>query len=648
MRVTNKMISDQVIANLGRSLERFMKTQMQVSTGRQLNKPSDSPLGIQKDLSYRKALAEIEQFKENIDNGTSLLSTYDNVLGNMKDLLQSAYELSVDLSNDTYDAVSRTAAANEVKSLLEQMIQLGNTTREGRYIFSGHLTGDESLRRSTYGISYMGDTGVNQVEIESGSKIGINIIGSDVLFQPLSILGEDADLSVGIQGTTLLDDLNLGEGVDLTSGASPGQFIVKDNNRDISVTIDLSVLPVGATVDDAITEINNQLAAGGLTSISVGYGDDGNNLKWTAVDDGLISNTTRLENLNLGTGVDMSSGKLRFHTSDYSFDFEVDISDAETIGDVLDAINNNANIIAQGITASIGVDEMRLSFSDPLPGQGLIISEVSDTSSTAADLGILGEINAPLSDGEALSPLADYSVNEAETDQTVAGDLGLLGNFNNVKVGDAITPRLILTDPLSLLNLGHGYSMGQIRIAQGNTFVVLDLSDPGYVTVGDIIDAINNSGLDVEASINEAETGIQIVSLTNTETLIVDEIGDGTSAHEFGIYGSSDMLGTMMILIDAFNNNDGEAAGRLIGDLTEGINQLLNQRSAVGAKVIRLEAAETRLDELEYNFTDLLSQVEDADITQLVTDLATQENSYHAALIAAAKIIQPSLLDFLS
>ena len=204
-----------------------------------------------------------------------------------------------------------------------------------------------------------------------------------------------------------------------------------------------------------------------------------------------------------------------------------------------------------------------------------------------------------------------------------------------------------MTDPLSLLNLGHGYNMGQIRIAQGNTFVVLDFGDPAYATVGDVIDAINNSGLDVEASINEAETGIQIVSLTNTETLIVDEIQDGTTAHELGIYGSPDMLGTMMILIDALRNNDGEAAGKLIGNLNEGINQLLNQRGTVGAKVIRMELANTRLNELEYNFTDLLSQIEDADITKLVADLAMRENGYQSALIASSKIIQPSLLDFL-
>ena len=103
----------------------------------------------------------------------------------------------------------------------------------------------------------------------------------------------------------------------------------------------------------------------------------------------------------------------------------------------------------------------------------------------------------------------------------------------------------------------------------------------------------------------------------------------------------------MRILIEAFRNDDGESAGQLIGNLTEGINQILNHRASVGAKVIRLESADRRLTDLDFNFNRLLSEIEDADLTKLVSDLAMKENSYLAAMISAAKIIQPSLLNFL-
>ncbi|RKX22841.1 MAG: flagellar hook-associated protein 3 [Candidatus Zixiibacteriota bacterium] len=647
MRVTNKMISDQVIANLARSLERFMDKQVQMSTGRRLNRPSDDPIGIQKDLRYRNVLTDITQFKRNISSAGSLLATYDNILGNMKDIIQSANELTIGLSNDTYDAVARNAAANEIESLYTQMIELINSTLEGRHIFSGHLTRDAAVEESVYGVRYLGDAGQTKIEIENNSKIGINLIGSDILFQPLSILGEKADLKIGAVATTLLADLNLGAGVDLTTGAMPGQFTITDNNLGTSVNIDLSLLPADPTLDDVITEINSQLAAAGITNLTVDYGEEGNNLRWLATDTGDISVNTLLENLNGGQGIDLISGHIRLHTADNSIDFEVDLSDAATVGDLINSFNADPNVIAYGLTMAVSADSKGLTISDPLPLEGLMISDTSETSQTAANLGLIGEIDAALIQSSDLNPIADFTASEAAADQTVLKDLGLLGNFNNVKIGEAITPRLTLTDSLSQLDLGNGFELSEIRISQGNSFINLDLSDPSIVTIGDVIDAINNSGLNVLASINAAETGIQVVSTTNTETLMIQEWNEGNTAHDFGIYGSPDILGTMRVLVDAFRNNNGESASQLIGNLTEGINQILNHRASVGAKVIRLEAADRRLTDLDYNFTQLLSEIEDADLTKLISDLAMRENSYQAAMISAAKIIQPSLLNFL-
>ncbi len=647
MRVTNKMISDQVISNLARSLEQFMNKQIQMSTGRRLNKPSDDPIGVQKDLRYRNVLTDITQFKRNISSAGSLLATYDNILGNMKDIIQSANELTVGLSNDTYDAVARNAAANEIESLYTQMIELINSTLEGRHIFSGHLTRDATVEESAYGVRYLGDAGVTSIEIENNSKISVNLKGSDVLFQPLTTLGEDADLKIGLTATTLLADLNLGNGVDLTTGALPGQFTVTDNNMGTSVNIDLSLLPVDPTLDDVITEINTQLTAAGVTNLTVDYGEEGNSLRWLATDTGDISVNTLLKNLNGGQGVDLTSGRISLHNADNSINFEVDLSDATTVGDLINTFNADPNVITNGLTMGVSADSKGLTISDPLPLEGLIIEDISNTSQMAANLGLVGEIDAALIQSFDLNPIADFTASEAAADQTVLNDLGLLGSFHNVKVGDSIAPRLTLTDLLSQLDLGNGFNLGEIRISQGNSFINLDLSDPAIVTIGDVIDAINNSGLNVLASINTAETGIQIESTTNTETLIIEEWGEGNTAHDFGIYGSPDILGTMRVLTEAFRNNDGETAGQLIGNLTEGINQILNHRASVGAKVIRLESADKRLTDLDYNFTQLLSEIEDADLTKLVSDLAMKENSYQAAMISAAKIIQPSLLNFL-
>lgn len=74
---------------------------------------------------------------------------------------------------------------------------------------------------------------------------------------------------------------------------------------------------------------------------------------------------------------------------------------------------------------------------------------------------------------------------------------------------------------------------------------------------------------------------------------------------------------------------------------------LLSSRSKIGAKVNRLELQKTRLESTQISYTSLLSQNEDADMAEVIMQLKMQENVYRASLAAGARIIQPSLVDFL-
>jgi flagellar hook-associated protein 3 FlgL len=77
-------------------------------------------------------------------------------------------------------------------------------------------------------------------------------------------------------------------------------------------------------------------------------------------------------------------------------------------------------------------------------------------------------------------------------------------------------------------------------------------------------------------------------------------------------------------------------------------DQLLNARAQVGALSNRLTTATNRLQSTEQSTTQLLSNVRDADMTQVMVNFSTQQAAYQAALRAGAQIIQPSLMDFLS
>lgn len=98
-------------------------------------------------------------------------------------------------------------------------------------------------------------------------------------------------------------------------------------------------------------------------------------------------------------------------------------------------------------------------------------------------------------------------------------------------------------------------------------------------------------------------------------------------------------------IIDDLNN--GRPANQHQTAFTQQHDNLLAERAALGARVNRIELVLERLKDEAVNTTSLLSKNEDADVAAVITELKTQENVHRAALGAGARIIQPSLMDFL-
>jgi flagellar hook-associated protein 3 FlgL len=73
----------------------------------------------------------------------------------------------------------------------------------------------------------------------------------------------------------------------------------------------------------------------------------------------------------------------------------------------------------------------------------------------------------------------------------------------------------------------------------------------------------------------------------------------------------------------------------------------LNARTTVGAISNRLDTQRTRMSGQELSVTDLLSKTEDADMAKTLITYSQTQTAYQAALQAGAKIIQPTLMDFL-
>ncbi|SNZ05134.1 flagellar hook-associated protein 3 FlgL [Terribacillus aidingensis] len=90
-----------------------------------------------------------------------------------------------------------------------------------------------------------------------------------------------------------------------------------------------------------------------------------------------------------------------------------------------------------------------------------------------------------------------------------------------------------------------------------------------------------------------------------------------------------------------------EDLDQYIGALDENINNLVNERADLGARMNRMDLVASRLDDQELSATKLMSDNEDAEMEEVIMNLTSQEAVHRAAMSAGARIIQPTLMDFL-
>nr|MBO2484942.1 hypothetical protein [Bacillota bacterium] len=96
------------------------------------------------------------------------------------------------------------------------------------------------------------------------------------------------------------------------------------------------------------------------------------------------------------------------------------------------------------------------------------------------------------------------------------------------------------------------------------------------------------------------------------------------------------------------NGNLNDLTGDDLRKFDEAMDNLLRWRAEVGARVNRLELVRERLSQNQVNLEKLSAEVEGIDIAEVIMRLKMEENVYRAALGAGARIIQPTLLDFLT
>jgi flagellar hook-associated protein 3 FlgL len=177
VRITQRAVALTSLQGLGRNLDSLSKLQEQLSSGRIISAPSDSPTGTNRAMQTRADQAAVAQQARNITDAKGWLEQTDSTLQTMLDATRRVRDLTVQgLNEGASSESSQEAIAAEVASLREGLIALANTRTQGRPLFGGVTSGSEAY---TSAGSWTGRPGEVMRRVSDDEQLAINVTGPE-------------------------------------------------------------------------------------------------------------------------------------------------------------------------------------------------------------------------------------------------------------------------------------------------------------------------------------------------------------------------------------------------------------------------------------------------------------------------------------
>jgi len=209
----------------------------------------------------------------------------------------------------------------------------------------------------------------------------------------------------------------------------------------------------------------------------------------------------------------------------------------------------------------------------------------------------------------------------------------------------------VLTDEETKKIKSEVAELKQQIISQGNTAYSGNYIFSGKNTDTKLFDENGNytSGLNAAES-SVADKHIIKFQIGVGETININTLG--TSLFEIGTTApgggaQAGIIADIEEIEGLLDSGDTAALTNKLGTIDQYIDKALSIRGDIGARVNRLELIVNRIEDDVINLRALKSKIEDIDQAETAIQLMNEENVYRASLQVGARIIQPSLLDFL-
>jgi flagellar hook-associated protein 3 FlgL len=196
-RVTQNMLVGTSMSSLQRRMSGLAAVQEQLSTGKVLNRPSDSPTDTTAAMRMRSSLSAQQQFLRNAQDGLAWTGMIDQTLGSVTDQVRRARELALQGASSSMSPAARTALAAEVRQIREGVLNDANTDYLGRPVFGGTTTGP--LAYDPTG-TYVGQPDPVRRAVAEGVLVRVDVAGTDVFGDgATSVFTELSDLVTALE-----------------------------------------------------------------------------------------------------------------------------------------------------------------------------------------------------------------------------------------------------------------------------------------------------------------------------------------------------------------------------------------------------------------------------------------------------------------
>ena len=617
MRVSLRNQYSTFLYNLQDTQSRLMELNTKASSQKRINKPSDDPVGTARVLNYRGSLSAIDQYRSNIDTAKGWLGLADQSMMQASTIMTKLKGLAEQGATGTMTASDRQATSYEVRQLFSQIVNLANTRYEGKSIFGG-----QKFEQSAYEEALMAyDQDGRSLGLASGAS------SRSIVVQFVGVAGDSA-----VAGSEALQYRYSSDGGTTWSGVKT--LAAGSGSLDLGgVSVSL---PTGYTVDlSPVT--NTKMSQGSWLTIAptaVYKGDhqsqsavvySGGSAAITALPLGGFEQDVRVR----VTGGATPGGPPATFVAEYSLDdgdtwtsVTVDNSTAvPVVRTPFGGVRLSGSGTLDGLdftvrSGSTGVVQMGASVN--ARGQGLFESDVMVRIDEPIDLGTGGTIR--------------YSYS---TDGGVNWSGGHTAPNSPVPV-----PPADPADPIP--------PVGQVELlVPGGKLVLSGRGTPPAESVSLAADA---------QFVIHPQTAAHMVEISAGEYVQLNNIGSEVFGgfYEYGtepVFAGSDQGRNILLavgkLVAALENNDQQGCAQALESLKAGQEYFTTQLASVGARENRLDVADSVLSGLKLNETERMSNIEDADLATLLTELANQQLSYEAVLKSSSMIMKMSLVNYL-